>query len=128
MPQRIWYPFVKKADDLIINIQKNLSNVLYIDDNENITSATLTLKDEGIELDWNGVNTSGNRGLQEIKYSNISRIELKKGLISGTIEITFQGGKVKIENVDNDLGYSFVSDVENRLIDKNINQNKAVDK
>lgn len=113
---------VKEANKIIENISKNQGIVLDGYDNKKKTNAILTLKDEGIELNWKGVFTSRDKGLQEIKYSNITSIGLKKGLVLGTVEIRFPGGKIKIGQVNKNLGNLFVSNVKQRI--KNLQDNQ----
>jgi hypothetical protein len=54
-------------------------------------------------------------GSQESKYSDITSIAFKKGILLGNIEIIFPGGKIKIGKVHNDLGNLFVSNVKKRI-------------
>ena len=104
--------FAKNANNLIDCINQGI--ILTGWDEEKERDATLTLKDEGIELQWKSF-LGRDIGSQETKYSDITSIAFKKGILLGTIEIIFPGGKIKIGKAHNDLGNLFVSNVKKRI-------------
>jgi|GEM_PF-6598224 len=104
--------FVKNADNLIDCINQGV--ILTGWDEEKERDTILTLKDTGIELQWKSF-LGREIGSEEIKYSDITRIAFKKGILFGTLEIIFPGGKNKIGKVHKDLGNLFVSNVKKRI-------------
>ena len=103
---------VKNADNLIVSINQGISLIGWDEVKER--DAVFALKDEGIELQWKSF-LGRDIGSQEIKYLDITTIAFIKGVLLGTLEIMFHGGKVKILKVPKDLGNLFVSNVKNKI-------------
>ena len=103
---------VKNADNLIDCINHGI--ILTGWDEKKERDAILTLKNEGIELQWKSF-LGRDIGLKKISYSEITSIEFKKGVLLGTLEIIFTGGTIKIGKVHKDLGNLFVSNIKKRI-------------
>jgi tetratricopeptide (TPR) repeat protein len=104
--------FVKNADNLIDCINQGI--ILTGWDEERERDAILTLKEGGVGLQWKSF-LGRDIGTQETKYSDITSIAFKKGILIGTLEIIFPGGKIKIGKVHKDLGNLFVSNVRKKI-------------
>lgn len=112
---------IGEAEELVHDIRANSCSQIEGYDSEKGCEAILNLDKNGVKCRWKGFYTNRDKGLQTINYSNITSIIFKKGLVFGTVEIRFSGGKIKIDNVNKELGNLFVSNVKRRMINANKN-------
>jgi Bacterial PH domain len=90
-------------------------------DKKSEKGATLRLTDEKIQLQWKSIVTGRDLGLEEIRYSDITNIELKKDLLLGILEIRYPGGKIEID-VKKNQGDMFISNAKKRIQESNKTQ------
>jgi len=105
---------LKSAYNLKVCINKGISLTGWDESKER--DALLILKDDGIELQWKSF-LGRDIGSEEIKYSKINSITFLKGVLLGTLEIIFSGGRIKIGKVHKDLGNLFVSNIRRKIHD-----------
>lgn len=76
---------------------------------------TFIVSDTGIRVEKKSNITGRDKGFEEIRYSDITNINLDKGIFSATVKIKYRGGKYKIPGIIPEAAEAFVHNVKEKI-------------